>query len=283
MRFGAPSRVSSRPTGVGVTLRALYTVAVAAGILVSAVPARAHLGHVVQRAERYLKLDLSGFEGRLVASLNLGPTETLHIMERADADGDGAVSAAERDAYLSEWARGLRDELVVTAAGDRLPVAWGDAYMQPIGEVASVDGAVELVGRFVVPGGAEGPVSLAVRDGMRVETFDRTDISFRARDGAELRATGLGESAPADESDWRVAAGIAILGTRGYPGSFHALVGVPSAPDEAIETAARAASMGADEDEAPADGASMVRLVVGALVLLALVFLAARMVRRNDG
>ena len=144
----------------------------------------------------------------------------------------------ERDAYLAEWGRGLREELVVQVGGEPVPVAFTDAYLQPTGEVVAADGAVEIVGHFVIPGGGEAPVTIQVRDGMRVEIFDRTDFTFRARDGATLQATGLGSAPAADAAQAaRVFEQFAVSPRQPYPGEFFAVASIPEAPAAAIAEA----------------------------------------------
>ena len=165
---------------------------VALALALSPAAVHAHLGHVVQRAERYLKLDVSGNQARLVVSLNLGPPETESVLGRADSNQDGEVDAGERDAYLAEWGRGLENELSVRVGGREIPIRFGEPFLQPIGPVRAVDGTVEMVGTFPIPAETDAPVRVDVADGMRVETFDRTDISFRVRDGARVTEVGLG-------------------------------------------------------------------------------------------
>jgi len=152
-------------------------------------PASAHLGHVVQRAERYLKLDLHPHGVRLVVSLTLGPSEMARVLSAADADRDGEVTRAEADTYLGQWGRGLAEELPLRVDGESAHLRFGDAYFDPIGSVRAVAGTVEMVGQLDVEGGDH---VFEVRDGMRVQTFDRTDVTFQAREGVELLASGLG-------------------------------------------------------------------------------------------
>ena len=70
---------------------------------------------------------------------------------------------------------------------------WGydpraDAYFDPTGPVRSVAGTVEMVGHVELEGGEH---RVEVADGMRRQTFDRTDVTFQARDGVELLAAGF--------------------------------------------------------------------------------------------
>jgi hypothetical protein len=161
-------------------------------VLASPAPAGAHLGHVVQRAERYLKLDLHPHSMRLVVSLTLGPSEMGRVLAAADANSDLEVSPEEADAYLLEWGRGLMQELPVKVDGELVRLRYADAYFDPTGPVRSVAGTVEMVGHLELSGGEH---RIEVADRMRRQTFDRTDVSFQARDGVELLASGL--AAPA--------------------------------------------------------------------------------------
>ena len=153
-----------------------------------AAPAAAHLGHVVQRAERYLKLDLEPHGMRLVVSLTLGPGEMGRVLVQADANSDSEVTPEEANAYLLDWGRGLVEELPVKVDGQRVAVRYADAYFDPTGPVRSVAGTVEMVGHVELEGGEH---RVEVADGMRRQTFDRTDVTFQARDGVELLAAGF--------------------------------------------------------------------------------------------
>lgn len=153
--------------------------------------ARAHLGHVVVRAERYLKIDFEETQARLVVSLMLGPDETLRVAYAADTDEDGAVSQAEADAYMAEWGRGLTTELTLEVDGAPVVMRWDEPWMAPIGAIDRVPSTVEMVARIPL---APGEHTLRLRDGMRVETFDRTDVNVTASAaGVVLLAAGVGD------------------------------------------------------------------------------------------
>ncbi|MFW6052198.1 MAG: hypothetical protein ACODAU_13550 [Myxococcota bacterium] len=154
--------------------------------------AGAHLGHVVVRAERYLKVEVGPERVRVVVSMTLGPGEAARVLAAADSegDGDGRVSAAEAQAYLERWAKGLREELPMELDGERVEPEWGDGYLAPLGPVRPAPGAVEMVARVPLDGGRH---VLTVRDRMRPEVADRTDVAFRALGQARLHATGLSE------------------------------------------------------------------------------------------
>lgn len=171
--------------------RARIAIAIVFAIAIAPSVSRAHLGHVILRAERYLKLDASDQDTRLVVSLMLGPEEGERVLDAADADDDGEVTRAEADGYLAQWGAGLRDEVPIEVDGARVEPEWTDAWLDPIGRVRRVGLTVEMVAH--VPTDAREHV-IAYEDRMvRRETFDRTDVVFQAHDGAELIACGPGE------------------------------------------------------------------------------------------
>jgi hypothetical protein len=153
--------------------------------------ASAHLGHVILRAERYLKLDATDRDTRLVVSLTLGPDEGARILAEADANADHTVSSSESDAYLAQWGQGLVTDVPIEIDGAPYVPTWTEGYMEPIGPVTAHALTVEITAHLP----ATGPEHvLQFRDRMRREVFDRTDVAFRAHDGAELIASGGGEA-----------------------------------------------------------------------------------------
>ncbi len=159
--------------------------------LVYASPARAHLGHVVDRAERYVKLDVTPGDARIVVSLTLGPAEMASVLGAADADRDGRVTDEEADAYVRTWSAGLDEELAVRIGGERVDLVWGEPFLEPAGAVRPVVGTVELVGHAVL---GAGRVPIVFEDRMQRPVFDRTDVSLEARNGVHLVAAGPGEA-----------------------------------------------------------------------------------------
>ncbi len=171
--------------------------ALASGLV--AMTAEAHLGHVILRAERYLKLDATETDTRLVVSLTLGPSEGARVLGAADANGDHDVSQAEGDAYLAQWGDGLRTDLPVEIDGAPVEVSWVEGYMEPLGPVAPTALTVEITAHLPV---THRDHVIRFRDHMRREVFDRTDVAFRAHDGAELVTCGPGEEPPGTENDF---------------------------------------------------------------------------------
>lgn len=167
--------------------------------LASAPPAAAHLGHIVVSAERYLKIDATEADTRVVVSLTLGETEGRRVLSAADGDHDGEVSQREADAYLDEWARGLRDELAIEVDGERVEAPFREPFFDPIGPVASVPVTVEMVAHVPV---SQREATISLHDAMvGRQTFDRTEVAFRAHDGAEVVACGAGDAPDARITD----------------------------------------------------------------------------------
>lgn len=194
-------------------------------ILLLPASAYAHLGHEISSAERYIKLDAAGQGARIVVSLTLGPDEGLRVLEAADANGDRSVSERERDAYLASWGEGLARELPLTIDGERRELAWGEPYMEPIGRVTRALVTVEMVARIEL----EGRQLVRIEDRMvRREVYDRTDVAFRARDGAELVASSVGEEGTPTEVQADAAYDGAFM--RGQPVPLIAIVQTPDAP-----------------------------------------------------
>lgn len=188
-------------------------------------PAQAHLGHVIRHGERYLKVDASEADTRVVVSLTLGPEEGARVLSAADRDQDGVVSDAESRSYLEEWTSALRGEVPVELDGARVEVPWTEGYIDPIGPVRRVALTVEAV--LHVPVSSREHV-LIVRDRMaRRETFDRTDVAFRAHDGAEVVQSGEGEVPSERETDF--AFGAALGGP--MPDAIVARVRFPARPE----------------------------------------------------
>lgn len=154
--------------------------------------ASAHIGHTIARAERYLKLDATEADTRFVVSLTLGAEEGRAVLEDVDTDDDGTVSERESSAYLATWAEGLATELPIEVDGAPLAVEWTDGWLDPLGPVAAVPVTVEMVAHLPLEGREH---TVSIRDRMvRREVFDRTDVSFRAHDGAEFLAAGTSEA-----------------------------------------------------------------------------------------
>jgi hypothetical protein len=203
--------------------RAVAIAVALSGVIAIAAVAHAHLGHVILRAERYLKLDASESDTRLVVSLTLGASEGERILRAADADGSGAVSEGEADAYLAQWGEGLRTDVPIEIDGAPFAATWTEGYMEPLGAVAPTPLTVEITAHLPVTGRDH---EVRFRDHMRREVFDRTDVAFRAHDGAELVTCGPGEAPTERATD--TAFGSALGGERAAdPDTFTARLRYP--------------------------------------------------------
>lgn len=203
--------------------------ALVAAVLCVAPDARAHLGHVVVRAERYIKVEVGPERARVVISMTMGAAEMAQVLAAADSEGDpdGAVTAAEAEAYLKRWAEGLQEELPIEVDGTEVQPDWGEGYLTPLGPVRPAPGAVEMTARIPLDGGRYG---ITVRDRMRPEVADRTDVAFRVLDGVKLVASGVGE---APEGVARDLAYGPRLAASGKTEALTAVVEVPGLPRSA--------------------------------------------------
>lgn len=176
----------------------LLILVIALAWTITPIAASAHLGHVILRAERYLKLDASEDDTRLVVSLTLGASEGERVLGAADANGDHVVSQAESDAYLAQWGEGLRTDVPIEIDGAAFEAAWTEGYMEPIGPVGPTPLTVEITAHLPL---THRDHVVRFRDRMRREVFDRTDVAFRAHDGAELVVCGPGEEPTGTQND----------------------------------------------------------------------------------
>ena len=151
------------------------------------------------------------------------------MLEAADADGDRTVTPQEADAYMAQWGEGLRTDLPVTLDGDPAELTWSEPYIDPIGAVRETPLTVEMVARLPLEAGRH---TITMRDRMRREPFDRTDVAFDTREGATLIASGLDES-PSSPTP-RLAYGPDLPGPdTGHP--ITAIVEVPGDPSSAAQ------------------------------------------------
>lgn len=187
--------VTSRRFGVALLVLAVLGAVALSGLQPST--AEAHLGHVVLRAERYLKLDVEPQSARFVVSLTLGADETVRVLVAADADEDGEVTPSEAEAYVLEWGRALSEELLFELDGEPFGLDFSEPWLDPLGPTVpapsmaeSLSGVVELVAMIPLDGGRH---ILRWRDRMDVSRFDRTDVVVSAQPGVTLHAVGPSE------------------------------------------------------------------------------------------
>ena len=274
----APARRRDLP--IGVVLAAVLAVAV----LAPATPASAHLGHVVARAERYLKLDVGAGSLRVVVSLSLGAAEMVKVLRAGDRNADGRLEEDEAQGYLRMWAGGLAEEVKVEIDGRSLDLTWADGFLEPVGPVIASAGTVEMVGTAVVPVGDH---QLVLLDRMPSGAFDRTDVVFQGRDGARVLASGVG---PAPTEKVR-----ALTLTRSNIASFaHARAPALAGQEEGVTGAGglllgmrvripvgEAAAPDSGDGAAPARGIAVMLIAVVLIVAAALGWWSWRRRRRS--
>lgn len=151
-------------------------------------------GH--SRRTIYLTTDPNGLV--LEYRLQQNRDDALVEMTRMDADGDGQVSAAEKDRFLKERARQLADHLQVkTAAGEaielklesvRLDQGLTQTYRFTLATIAA---EVLLEDRNF--GHKPGLVLVRNGDGLTVTLAKPTDLTHADRVSLRVRRTPLGE------------------------------------------------------------------------------------------
>ncbi|MFK8000943.1 MAG: hypothetical protein AB8H86_15195 [Polyangiales bacterium] len=168
----------------------VFIVVLLAGMTIVHSRAEAHLGHVVLRAERYLKFDVEPAALRIVTSLTLGPAEMARIMRDADTNQDGAVDGSEADVYMRTWGEGLAEELSIEVDGEPVAIVWGDAYLDPQGVIRNEAGSVEMVARVELRPGTH---QIRLGDAMPTEALDRSDIVIRTQPGGVVHTCSYGD------------------------------------------------------------------------------------------
>ncbi len=169
------------------THRSLASAALGLALALVSANASAHLGHVVENAERYVKLDAHEGELRVVVSITLGAAEGRRALDAADTNEDGRLDDAEVDAHVRGYADTLDRDLRLTI--DDAPMPWRLASLRISPRGPAVPRAVEFEVRQTL---REGTHRLTLHDSGEGPSFDRTDVALHAREGARLEASGAG-------------------------------------------------------------------------------------------
>jgi hypothetical protein len=139
----------------------------------------AHAGHGENHSARYLKLDASEQDTRLVVSLALSERDGRELFVRGDLDGNSRLDPPEVAALLVQVESTLVPK--VSVDGSNVTPAWRERTMAPAGGAYEFPAAIEFVGHL----------SLRQRE-HRIELRDAeplyalTDVALRAHDGAEV-------------------------------------------------------------------------------------------------
>lgn len=199
-------------------------------LLVVALPAKTAAAHPLGNftINRYARLEL--YENVVVIHyvLDFAEIPTFQMAEQIDADGDGALSQAELDAFLPEFADGLAKNIVLTVdgipqaldmldrtAGARTGQASLDVLRVAVVLRAQVEGAQESSLRFSDtnyadrPGWREMVVQPSAGSQITVDPRLLVDRSDALRDYSGVATSG----APTDSSvafTWAPASGTAV-------------------------------------------------------------------------
>jgi len=173
--------------------------------------------------------------------LDLAEIPTLLAGQQADADGDGATTAIEWDAYARAQAGAVRDALRLTANGMPLALNLTDSHWQRVPGAAGLD-TLRLEFRFsaVLPNAAVLPdvaaTTVEYRDSRRTNEAGWKEVVARAGAGARLTRSDAPTTSP---SQW-----LTVYPEEGELGKLGALSGM--APNQV------AASLAVEIQVAPA-------------------------------
>ncbi len=210
--------------------RQLFVLGLAVVLLVAGLPAKTAAAHPLGNftINRYARLEL--YENVVVIHyvLDFAEIPTFQMTEQIDTDGDGALSQAELDAFLPEFADGLAKNISLTADGaplaldtlDRTAEAGtGQASLEVLRIAvvlrAKAGGAQESAFRFTDtnyagrPGWREMVVQASAGSRVTVDPRFLVDRSDALRDYSGVATSG----APTDSSvafTWAPASGTAV-------------------------------------------------------------------------
>ncbi|BEL04771.1 hypothetical protein Q0Z83_029620 [Actinoplanes sichuanensis] len=165
--------------------------ALVAGVLLwPAAPAQAHpLGRF--SVNQYAGLTLRPDRVDVTAVVDVAELPTLQDRARADVDGDGVLSATERDGYAVAECGRFADGFSVTAAGERL--VW--AVASPVYQVVPASGGLatsRLECALSAPARLGGVVDVRADNGYRADRVGWREITA-AGDGVRLSASTVPE------------------------------------------------------------------------------------------
>ncbi|MBC8075049.1 MAG: hypothetical protein H7Y32_03155, partial [Chloroflexales bacterium] len=172
-------------------LRPIF-VALVALIALSAWPATASahpLGNFT--VNRYSRLEPGASSVALLYVVDMAEIPAFQERPRIDGDDDGAISAAEHDAYLATETAALRANLHLLAANKPLSLTLRESTLEfPAGQGGLT--TMRLTARFEAPlGAAQGDWALEYRDDNFAGRLGWQEVIVRAGAGAELLSSDV--------------------------------------------------------------------------------------------
>ena len=201
--------------------RLLAAAAVVAGWILTPSAAQAHrLDEYLQATRLSIDVDRVGLE----IDLTPGVTIARDVFNAIDADGDGWISAAEKEAYAREVLRSI----VLSVDGRAAAIVHAEIGVPEFGELAEGVGTIRVRAAADIPYAGAGHHRLAYANVHKADTSvylvnalvpgdPRIQISAQERDGAQHRLTLDYEVAGglASARTWSLLAALMMAGTLG--------------------------------------------------------------------
>jgi ABC-type nickel/cobalt efflux system permease component RcnA len=185
-----PSLARLRPARLLPLRAALVALAAIAALGAWPQAASAHpLGNFT--VNRYSRLEPGAGSIALLYVVDMAEIPTFQERARLDTDGDGAVSAAEHDAYLAAEAAALRANLHLSAAGQPLPLTLRESTLEfPEGQGGLPTTRITARFESQLAAGQES-WDVAYRDDNFAGRIGWQEVVARAGAGAELAASDV--------------------------------------------------------------------------------------------
>ncbi len=186
-----------------------------------ATTAAAHVAPAVGDNNRYLKLTPLGDRVRLAYTVFYGEIPGAGIRQTIDANHDGAIDAAESQAFGGQLAGEIAGALDITLDGVRQPIAWTQVVVG-MGTPSTAAGAfsVDLVAWMClrVPRGKH---AVLLRDDFRLARPGETEVKVEDSPGVTIDASRIG-GAEDEAHDYKLVGPSGALHTEGLDLQFTA-------------------------------------------------------------
>jgi hypothetical protein len=194
----------------------------AAGLAAALVsPAAAHVAPAIGDNNRYLKLTPLGDRLRLAYTVFYGEVPGGGMRQAIDANHDGTIDDAEREAFGGQLARDVAAAVVLTIDGAPRPVAWSQVVVG-LGtpKVAAGAFSVDLVAWLCLTT-PRGKHAVLLRDHYPLARPGETEVVVEDSPGVAINATRIG-GAEDEAHDYKLVGPSGALDTDGLELQFTA-------------------------------------------------------------
>jgi hypothetical protein len=161
-------------------------------ITLAAAHAGAHVAPSVNDNNRYLKLTPLGDRVRLAYTVFYGEVPGAGLRRTIDANHDGAIDDAERQAFGERLAGQLAAALEVTVDGVRQPVAWSQVVVgMATPQTAAGTFSIDLVAWFCVAP-PRGRHAVLLRDRFKLDHPGETEVKVEDSPGVKVEHARIG-------------------------------------------------------------------------------------------